>query len=146
MLSCVRSNENQGVGFLDDPRRVNVAITRARLGLVVLGNPKVLSKASTLFHDLIVHFREAEAFVEGAISDLKPCTCVLTKSERRHRGGKNGNGNGNDWERTKPPPGAWADAGLDGGRGEGEKAPGAYDDDRLDSTGKDGEGLSLIHI
>jgi regulator of nonsense transcripts 1 len=144
VLSCVRSNENQGVGFLDDPRRVNVAITRARLGLVVLGNPKVLSKASTLFHDLIVHFREADAFVEGGISDLKPCTCVLTKPERRHRGGKNGNGNGNgnDWERTKPPPGAWADAGLDGGRGEGERASGgAYDDDRLvDSAGNDGEG------
>lgn len=30
LLSCVRSNEHQGIGFLNDPRRLNVALTRAR--------------------------------------------------------------------------------------------------------------------
>jgi regulator of nonsense transcripts 1 len=46
ILSCVRSNEHQGIGFLNDPRRLNVALTRAKYGVVILGNPKVLSKAS----------------------------------------------------------------------------------------------------
>ncbi|KAJ3887521.1 putative NAM7-nonsense-mediated mRNA decay protein [Lentinula edodes] len=49
ILSCVRSNEHQGIGFLNDPRRFNVALTRAKYGVVFLGNPKVLSKVCFCF-------------------------------------------------------------------------------------------------
>ena len=35
LVSCVRSSERQGIGFLSDPRRLNVALTRARFGLKI---------------------------------------------------------------------------------------------------------------
>jgi regulator of nonsense transcripts 1 len=43
VYSCVRSNERGALGFLSDYRRLNVAITRARKGLVVLGNIATLN-------------------------------------------------------------------------------------------------------
>jgi regulator of nonsense transcripts 1 len=46
IMSCVRSNEHQGIGFLNDPRRLNVALTRAKYGIIIVGNPKVLSKVN----------------------------------------------------------------------------------------------------
>merc|ERR1719298_285935 len=70
ILSCVRSNEKQGIGFLNDPRRLNVALTRAKYGVVVLGNPKVLSK-QPLWNNFLVHFKEQEVLVEGPLSGLR---------------------------------------------------------------------------
>lgn len=85
ILSCVRSNEKAGIGFLNDPRRLNVAMTRARSGLIILGNPKVLSK-QPLFHDLLQHFRLNEALVEGPLTALKECAVVLSKPRSRNHG------------------------------------------------------------
>ncbi|PCH35143.1 ATP dependent helicase [Wolfiporia cocos MD-104 SS10] len=67
ILSCVRSNEHQGIGCLNDLRRLNVALTRAKYGVVILGNPKVLSKASAR---------------QGPLSNLQPSMIQFSKPRR----------------------------------------------------------------
>jgi len=47
VLSSVRANEAGEMGFLTDRRRLNVAITRARRGLIVLGHPRTLRNDSS---------------------------------------------------------------------------------------------------
>ena len=42
-ISLVRANEEGQIGFLNDLRRMNVAITRARMKLVILGEAATLS-------------------------------------------------------------------------------------------------------
>lgn len=56
ILTCVRSNEHQGIGFLSDPRRLNVALTRSKFGLVLLGNPRVLAK-NALWYQLLNDYK-----------------------------------------------------------------------------------------
>jgi regulator of nonsense transcripts 1 len=84
ILSCVRSNDHQGIGFLSDPRRLNVAITRAKYGLVLLGNPRVLSR-NALWSHLLTHFRERGCLVEGTLNNLQKCLIPLSKPRSQYR-------------------------------------------------------------
>jgi DNA replication ATP-dependent helicase Dna2 len=67
LVSCVRSNENGTVGdLLKDQRRVNVALTRARSKLILLGSEKTLS-SNELLGDMIALCRR-----KAWVLDLQP--------------------------------------------------------------------------
>ena len=59
ILSCVRSNLNSGVGFLGNYRRLNVAITRAKYGMIICGNANTLCK-SRIWSSLLKHYQKKE--------------------------------------------------------------------------------------
>ncbi len=56
-ISLVRSNDMNELGFLNDLRRLNVAITRARLQAVIIGDSVTLSKNAT-YSQLIAYAEE----------------------------------------------------------------------------------------
>ncbi len=53
IFSTVRSNENFKVGFLDSDKRVNVALSRAKRGLIIVGDSTFLSSADSPFRNVI---------------------------------------------------------------------------------------------
>ena len=54
LISMVRGNDEGRIGFLNDLRRMNVAITRARMKLIILGDTSTLSK-TRFYRKLIEH-------------------------------------------------------------------------------------------
>ena len=44
LISLVRANDDGQIGFLRDLRRMNVAITRARMKLIILGDADTMTR------------------------------------------------------------------------------------------------------
>ncbi|HIZ32755.1 MAG TPA: AAA family ATPase [Candidatus Bacteroides merdigallinarum] len=55
-ISLVRANEDGQIGFLGDLRRMNVAITRARMKLVILGEAETLGR-HPFYRELLTYIR-----------------------------------------------------------------------------------------
>ncbi len=58
IISTVRSNDNGNIGFLNDLRRLNVAITRAKRKLIIIGNKDTLKTNPT--YKRLIEFVEDE--------------------------------------------------------------------------------------
>jgi superfamily I DNA and/or RNA helicase len=58
IFSTVRSNANLKVGFLDSDKRINVALSRAKKGLILIGDSIFLSSAESPFKEVISFIAE----------------------------------------------------------------------------------------
>lgn len=61
ILSLVRSNSNQQIGFLKDYRRINVALTRARKKLYVIGDSSTIG-TDDFYSKMLDYFEEINAY------------------------------------------------------------------------------------
>eukprot|EP01112_Ceratiomyxa_fruticulosa_P006385 TRINITY_DN17180_c0_g1_i1.p1 TRINITY_DN17180_c0_g1~~TRINITY_DN17180_c0_g1_i1.p1 ORF type:complete len:441 (-),score=71.05 TRINITY_DN17180_c0_g1_i1:10-1332(-) len=66
IFSCVRANRREGIGFLSDIRRLNVALTRAKFSLWIIGNSHSLSSDNT-WRSLIEHAKRSKSYMPKSI-------------------------------------------------------------------------------
>lgn len=71
VISLVRVNADGNIGFLRDLRRMNVAITRARMKLIIVGNAQTLSH-HRFYRELAEHIRQHGEFIELPPADAPP--------------------------------------------------------------------------
>ena len=62
LLSLVRSNDNNNMGFLSAENRVCVAMSRAKSGLYVVGNFDMLASANELWSKIVKDAKDMECF------------------------------------------------------------------------------------
>ena len=70
VLSCVRSSRSGGIGFLADRRRMNVALTRAQEGLIIIGDKETLGR-DRLWSELLSYCDKLSVLVQGSLSKLE---------------------------------------------------------------------------
>ena len=73
ILSCVRSGPNlQTIGFLKDARRMNVALTRAKSSLFIIGNGATLERSDERWRTIVSDARQ-RGFYANVSHQLSAC-------------------------------------------------------------------------
>lgn len=62
ILSCVRSNDEGKIGFLETPNRINVALSRAKWALYCIGNFDCFCQRSELWNEIVKKVKDQQAF------------------------------------------------------------------------------------
>lgn len=83
LISTVRSNKDGKVGFLSDAGRINVALTRAKHCLWILGNGDTLLASNSIWADLVRDSEMRGCFFDASMDkDLSEAVMSATKAEQ----------------------------------------------------------------
>ena len=83
ILSCVRSsNDGRPIGFLSDRRRVNVAITRAKSNLFIIGNAEHLAQGDKLWSTLVQTAKDRNALQMVTVSTFAKSAKLVPAPKR----------------------------------------------------------------
>jgi hypothetical protein len=78
VFTCTRANMNGNVGFLADPRRVNVMLTRARRGLIIVGHMPTLRREPTVWGPWLAWAGENGLICGAAATDAEAANRLAT--------------------------------------------------------------------
>ena len=83
ILTCVRSNSRGKLGFLEDLRRLNVAVTRAKFSLIVVCNVQTVSR-NEVWKSLMIHVEVNQPDCVKFTADVSPELESLDKKMKKH--------------------------------------------------------------
>lgn len=84
ILSCVRSGLNlTSIGFLKDPRRMNVALTRAKSSLFVIGNGPTLERSDEGWKTIVADAKERGFYIDYSPAIFTAKETVAKKDKAR---------------------------------------------------------------
>jgi regulator of nonsense transcripts 1 len=83
ILTCVRSNDSGSIGFMEDAKRVNVSLTRARIGLIIVGDAATLMRANERWRSFIRFADQKGVLVEGQDWYQIHRSGIVAEEERR---------------------------------------------------------------
>ncbi|KAL4575598.1 hypothetical protein LXL04_022446 [Taraxacum kok-saghyz] len=81
ILSTVRSNARGSVGFIDSPQRTNVALTRARHCLWILGNERTLANSESVWEDIVRDARNRSCLFDADEDEFLRTVIISAKKE-----------------------------------------------------------------
>ncbi|KAJ9159628.1 hypothetical protein P3X46_025121 [Hevea brasiliensis] len=81
IISTVRANRDGRIGFMSNPRRVNVAITRARHCLWILGNERTLTNSESIWKELVCDAKKRHCFFSADEDKQLAKTILEVKKE-----------------------------------------------------------------
>ncbi|EOY01170.1 P-loop containing nucleoside triphosphate hydrolases superfamily protein, putative [Theobroma cacao] len=81
IISTVRSNSSGAIGFMSNPQRTNVALTRARHSLWILGNGETLAKSysfwEALVDDAFYNADKDKELAKATLDALRTCLMAI---------------------------------------------------------------------